>query len=141
MLDVEPWFNVKIMLTIGKVAKRAGLKASAIRYYERHGLLRPSRLPNGYRFYDQDAVKALLFLRNAQALGMTLKDIRQTLDLVREGQRPCSRVRELARQHLTEIDARIRQLRFLRAELRSLLARRVLPGDDGLCPLIPSNLK
>src|SRR5438132_494683 len=125
MLDVEPWFNVKIMLTIGKVARRAGLKASTVRYYERRGLLRSSRLPNGYRFYDQDAVKALVFLRNAQALDMTLKGIGQTLDLVREGQRPCSRVRGLARQHLTEIDARIRQLHCSRKELRSLLTQPV----------------
>lgn len=127
------------MLTIGKVAKRAGLNASAIRYYERNNLLRPSRLLNGYRVYDEDVIKVLRFLRQAQSLGITLKEVRQLLDLARDGQRPCKGVRELARRHLTDIDVKIRQLRSLRRDLRNLLSRRVASRTDELCPLIPSS--
>ena len=96
------------MLTIGKVAKRTGFSASAIRYYERQGLLRPSRLLNGYRVYDEDAVKALRFLCQAQTLGITLKEIKQLLELARSGRRPCKAVRQLASQHIADIDAKIR---------------------------------
>ena len=127
------------MLTIGKVAKRTGFSTSAIRYYERQGLLRPSRLLNGYRFYDEGAIKVLRFLRQAQTLGITLKEIKQLLELTDDGRRPCKAVRELARQHLADIEVKMRQLQSLRIELRNLLSRRVLVRSDELCPLISSN--
>ncbi|MGH7907368.1 MAG: MerR family transcriptional regulator [Candidatus Binataceae bacterium] len=125
------------MLTIGTVARRTGLSASAIRYYERRALLRPSRLLNGYRLYDEDAIKALRFLRRAQALGVTLKEIKPLLELARDGQRPCKGVRELARRHLTDIDTKIHELRFLRREMCKLLSRRAAALSDELCPLLP----
>ncbi|MGH7935307.1 MAG: MerR family DNA-binding protein [Candidatus Binataceae bacterium] len=127
------------MLTIGEVAKRTGLSASAIRYYERHGLVRASRLLNGYRLYDDGAIRALHFLRKAQTLGYTLGEIKQLLELARHGKRPCNSVRELARRHLGDIDAKIRELRSLREELRNLLTRRTTARGNELCPLIPSN--
>jgi MerR family copper efflux transcriptional regulator len=126
------------MLTIGNIAKRTGLSASAIRYYERQGLLRPSRLLNGYRAYGEDAVKALRFLSQAQTLGITLREIKQLLELTRDGRRPCKAVRELAYHHLTEIDERISQLRSLRHILRNLLSDRAATPNDELCPLISS---
>ena len=126
------------MLTIGKAAKLTGFSASAIRYYERRGLLRPSRLLNGYRGYDETAIKTLRFLRQAQTLGITLNEIKQLLELTRDGQRPCHGVRELARRHLNDIDARIHQLRSLRNKLRHLLSRRVAARSDEICPLISS---
>jgi MerR family transcriptional regulator, copper efflux regulator len=127
------------MLTIGSVAKRTGLSASAIRYYERQGLLRPSRLLNGYRVYGEDALKALRFLRQAQTLGITLKKIKQLLQLTRDGRRPCKAVRELARQHIADIDAKILQFRSQRNELRNLLSRHAAARSDELCPLISFN--
>ena len=127
------------MLTIGKVAKRTGFSASAIRYYDRRGLVRPSRLLNGYRVYEEDTIKALRFLRQAQTLGITLSEIKQLLELTRNGQRPCQALREVACRHLNDIDARIRQLRSLRNELRDLSSRNVVADSDELCPLISSN--
>jgi len=127
------------MLTIGKVAKHTGFSASAIRYYERQGLLRPSRLLNGYRVYDADAVKALRFLCQAQTLGITLKEIKQLLELARSGRRPCKAIRQLASQHIADIDSKIRRFRSLRNELCNLLSRRAAARSDELCPLISSN--
>jgi DNA-binding transcriptional MerR regulator len=95
------------MLTIGKVAKRTGFSASAIRYYDRRGLVRPSRLLNGYRVYEEDTIKALRFLRQAQTLGITLNEIKQLLAVTHNGQRPCQAVRELARRHLNDIDIKL----------------------------------
>jgi MerR family transcriptional regulator, copper efflux regulator len=126
------------VLTIGKVAKRTGLSTSAVRYYERQGLLRSSRLLNDYRVYEEDTINALRFVRQAQTLGFTLTEIKQLLELTRDGQRPCQAVRDLARRHLSDIDARIHQLRSLRIKLRDLLSRRVAARGDELCPLISS---
>jgi DNA-binding transcriptional MerR regulator len=125
------------MIKIGVVAKRTGLRASAIRYYEAHGLLRSQRLPNGYRLYSDDAITALRFLRRAQGFGITLQEIKQLLELFRRGQQPCTRVRELARQHLREVESKLSELRSLRRELRALVKRRERGSVGGeICPII-----
>lgn len=126
------------MLTIGAVARRAGVRNSALRYYEARGLLRPAaRLPNGYRIYDEDAVGLLNFVRRAQALGITLKEIRRLLELSRKGQRPCAEVKELARQHLADLDLKIRELKLLRKQLQLLFRRTSRQTRlNAICPLI-----
>ncbi len=125
-------------LTIGQVARQAGLKPSAVRYYERHRIIPPAqRLPNGYRVYDGDTLRWLSFVRRAQGFGMSLDNVRELLQLARHGETPCARVRQLARQHLTEIDHNIRDLQTLKGQLQQLLRRR--PGKSRtrhLCPLI-----
>ncbi len=126
------------MLTIGTVARRAGVRTSAVRYYEAQGLLRPAaRLPNGYRIYDEDAVGLLDFVRRAQTLGITLKEARKLLDLSRRGQQPCEQVKELARYHLHDVDLKIRELKLLRKQLQTLLGRtsQRIRGH-WICPLI-----
>ena len=126
------------MLTIGKVARRVGIRPSAIRYYERQGMLQPTvRGVNGYRTYSDDAVKLLLFVKRAQSLGITLKEIKPLLNLATLGQQPCSHVKRLARNHLREIDDKIRELQALRSELRTLLRRKVRKAHiDEVCPII-----
>lgn len=126
------------MLTIGNVARRAGVRSSTLRYYEARGLLSPAaRLPNGYRIYDEDAINLLNFVRRAQTLGITLKEIRKLLELSRKGQRPCAEVKELARQHLTDLDLRIRELKLLRQQLQLLLRRTAGQSRrNAICPLI-----
>ncbi|MBI4528503.1 MAG: heavy metal-responsive transcriptional regulator [Deltaproteobacteria bacterium] len=126
------------MLTIGKVARRVGIRPSAIRYYERQGMLQPTmRGANGYRTYNDAAVKLLLFVKRAQSLGITLKEIRPLLNLATQGQQPCSHVKQLARNHLREIDNKIRELQGLRKQLRALLRRKVSrPHANEICPMI-----
>ncbi len=126
------------MLTIGNVAQRAGVRNSAVRYYEARGLLKPAaRLPNGYRIYGEDTIDLLSFVRRAQTLGITLKEIRKLLELSRRGQRPCAEVKELARQHLTDLDLKIRELKLLRQQLQLLLRRTSRQSwRNGICPLI-----
>lgn len=128
------------MLTIGKVAERAGVRPSAIRYYERRGMLRPIlRGPNEYRFYSEDTVKLLRFVKRAQSLGITLKEIKPLLNLASQGQQPCSHMKQLARNHLREIEDKIRELQALRNELRTLLRRKAgRPHGNEVCPLIQS---
>jgi len=126
------------MLSIGKVARRVGMRASAIRYYETQGLVPPAaRGVNGYRFYSPNAVKLLLFVRRAQALGMTLKEIKPLLNLAARGQPPCRHVKQLARNHLREVEEKIRHLQMLRSELQMLLHRRAgRPHANEVCPII-----
>src|SRR6266496_3534983 len=126
------------MLTIGKVARRVGIRPSAIRYYERQGMLQPTvRGANGYRTYSDEAVKLLLFVKRAQSLGITLKEIKPLLNLASQGQRPCSHVKQLARNHLREIDEKIRALQILQDELRTLLRRKAgRPHGNEICPII-----
>ncbi|HUC98188.1 MAG TPA: MerR family DNA-binding protein [Candidatus Polarisedimenticolaceae bacterium] len=126
------------MFTIGNVAARVGINTSAIRYYERHGILQPAlRAANGYRFYDADAVRTLVFVKRAQSLGITLKEMKPLLNLAAHGQRPCSYVKRVARRHLNEVSKKISELELLRKDLRMLLTRRVGRRDEtALCPLI-----
>jgi MerR family transcriptional regulator, copper efflux regulator len=128
------------MMTIGNVARRVGIQPSAIRYYERQGLLQPAvRGSNGYRFYSDDAISLLQFVKRAQSLGITLKEIKPLLNLASQGQRPCSHVKQLARRHLNDVGQKIHELQLLREELRSLLKRKVTrPHANEVCPLIES---
>ncbi len=126
-------------ITIGKLASQAGLRPSAIQYYEAHGLLRPSmRLPNGYRIYDEDAAETLRFLRRAQGFGITLREIKQLIDLTRRGRQPCEHARKLITQHLADVETQIREMRVLRKELRSALSRAdsCQASERQLCPII-----
>jgi DNA-binding transcriptional MerR regulator len=127
------------MLTIGNVAEKVGIRPSAIRYYETEGIVRPAlRAANGYRFYNADAVRTLLFVKRAQALGITLKEIKPLLNLATHGQQPCSHVKQVARRHLNQVSQKIRELELLRQELHALLKRKVgrRPHASKVCPLI-----
>jgi DNA-binding transcriptional MerR regulator len=75
--------------------------------------------------YGQDAIRTLRFARRAQSLRMTLKEIRQLLELTQHRRRPCKAISELAHQHLIELNEKIRQLQSTRGEVRYLLPRRM----------------
>ncbi|MGH7779276.1 MAG: MerR family DNA-binding protein [Candidatus Binataceae bacterium] len=126
--------------TIGQVARQAGLKPSAVRYYEKHRIIPPAqRLPNGYRVYDADTLRWLSFVRRAQGFGMSLENVKELLQLASHGRTPCERVRQLAHQHLGEIDQSIRDLRTLKGQLELLLRRKAAGNRERhLCPLIES---
>jgi DNA-binding transcriptional MerR regulator len=127
-------------LSIGEVARRLKLRTSAIRYYERRGLVRAERrLSNGYRFYQREEIELLRFLKHSQKLGVRLREAKELLDIARGGKKPCERVRALARSHLREVNERIRQLEALRDQLRAVLRRTVRAKSVGeICPLIES---
>jgi MerR family transcriptional regulator, copper efflux regulator len=127
-------------LLIGDLAERASVSAPTIRYYESIGLLkRPSRSNGGYRRYREGAVQELQFIRKAQALGFTLAEVAEILQLTRSGKAPCERVFVVARQHLASIDGRIRQLQAFRDHLAAELAKwdgRTGTMRNGVCQII-----
>lgn len=112
-------------MRIGEVASRAGVSTKTIRYYEDIGvILPPRRSPSGYRDYDEPALDRLAFVRAAQAVGLTLGEIRGILAL-RDGgdEPPCGHVLDLLRARSAELDRRIAELRSLRGELTRLVDR------------------
>jgi len=128
-------------LLIGDVAKRTGVSAPTIRYYEGIGLLpSPARSGAGYRRYSDGTIEELLFIRKAQALGFSLDEIAEILQLSRSGTPPCSHVLSIAHQHLAAVDERIRQLRAFRRQLATDLAKwdkqRASVTCTGLCRFI-----
>jgi DNA-binding transcriptional MerR regulator len=119
---------------IGELAERADISTKAIRYYEQIGILAPpARSPSGYRSYDQTALGRLGFVRAAQAMGLTLGEIRQIIAFRDNGQAPCAHVTDLLQRRTAELDARIAELKQLRGELRQL-AERAATLDPEQCP-------
>jgi DNA-binding transcriptional MerR regulator len=111
-------------LRIGELAARSGVSAKTVRYYEDIGLLPPPpRLGSGYRDYEPTTLDRLAFIRAAQAVGLTLGEIRGIVGLRDEGQTPCGHVLDLLRTRAAELDRRIAELRTLRSELNRLVAR------------------
>ena len=101
-------------LTINEVAKRAGIRASAIRYYESIKLLPPPRRISGRRRYNADVLRRLSFIQVSQAAGLTIAEI-QTLMNELDGDMPLSeRWQTLARQKLVEVDALMRRVQGMK---------------------------
>lgn len=124
-------------LTIGTVAKRAGVAIDTIRYYEREGLLpEPLRRASGYRSYNESAIKRLRFIRRAKDLGFTLEEIRDLLALSTDRRGGVRAVRKRAEQRLQSIDARIAELMRIRQGLQQLIKACPGHGDPEQCPIL-----
>ena len=109
-------------LKVGAVAKAAGVGVQTLHYYERLGLLpKPQRSMANYRIYSSDAIRRVKFIKKAQAIGLTLEETKQILDLKERGRAPCGKVAELGERHLQEIDTRLAQLRKYRRALADAL--------------------
>jgi DNA-binding transcriptional MerR regulator len=110
------------MLKIGEVSKRSGVGVEALRFYEKGSLLdSPSRTFGGYRVYGEDVLERLAFIKQAQALGFSLDEIRRIIDDARKGESPCDEVREIVRRRMAEVDERLRELHRYRKELKATL--------------------
>lgn len=106
-------------LTIGKLARLAGVHVETIRYYQRIGLLdQPVKPANGYRNYSIATATRIRFIKRAQQLGFSLKEIS---DLIRFGDCHCAKVRELAEINRTRIQSRIQQLNSIHHRLETLI--------------------
>ena len=131
-------FDTLSQLTIGKLAKRVGLRPSALRYYEEQGLLTPAgRTPAGYRLYDAAAERTLRFVQRAQRLGFSLADIHILLQSA-----PLSdqAVVALAEERFLALERRLTEQLVLRHELEHLLLElqraKTLPADRATEPLL-----
>ena len=124
-------------MTIGKVAKQAGVGVETIRFYEREGLVdEPRRRESGYRQYDPEVVRRIRFIRHAKELGFTLREIKELLDLRIEPGSQCGDVLKLAQAKIDDIDERVRKLQKMRRTLAALTrdCQRGFPSDA--CPIL-----
>ena len=126
-------------LKIGDLARRTGVDARTIRFYEAVGVLPPpARGRNSYRLYASDAEEMLRFIKQAQGLGLALAEIKEIVAIRRGGRPPCSHVYQLLREKATELDRKLRDLVMLRRRVRQSLAAwgRRPPGKAAVCPHI-----
>jgi len=123
-------------LTVGRTARLAEVGIPTMRFYERAGLLpKAARTAANYRIYSDEAVTRIRFIRRAQQLGFTLKDIKELLGLRVSGRTSCSEVRSRAEAKVADIEARIRSLRQMSRALGNL-ARECQSEGGGDCPLL-----
>jgi Cu(I)-responsive transcriptional regulator len=120
---------------IGTLAKLAGVGIDTVRYYERAGLVAPSRrLASGYRRYTTQELTRLRFIRRAQALGFSLKEVRELLAIT--AQRDVARVKRSAQAKLADVEQRIAALDKVRRALTTLIAACPGHGRTADCPIL-----
>lgn len=129
MSATEPARRASDLVRIGDLAAQAGVTRDTLRYYERVGLLpAPHRTRTGYRLYDGVIAERIGFIHKAQALGLTLEEVREVLKVAESASPPCEHVRALLSRRLKDVQARIVELESLRRSLARALARsRSLP--------------
>ncbi len=124
-------------MKIGELAQRTGVPIDTVRYYERQGLLPPpDRQPSGYRSYQADDVTRLRFVRRAKALGFTLEEIRELLDLSGRREDDMGSLKAAAEHKLADVEAKLSELVRIRDGLRTLIE--ACPGHGALdtCPIL-----
>ena len=122
-------------LTIGQLAAAGAVGVETIRFYQRRGLLETPTRNGGIRRYGSFDVRRLRFIRQAQAAGFTLEQIKELLELDSSNDRP--RARELANARVRALDQKIAELERARDALRRL-ARECGSGTTGPCPILTS---
>ena len=124
-------------MQIGLLAKRAGVPIDTVRYYERNGILPPpERQASGYRAYNERDVERLRFLRRAKALGFTLVEIRDLLELSSRRDDDMGSLKATASEKLADVEQKLAELSRIRDGLRVLVD--ACPGHGALerCPIL-----
>ncbi len=131
------------LLFIGDVARLTKLNPKTIRYYEEIDLLpKPKRELNNYRVYSQDTIRRINFIKKAQSLGFTLREIKEILALRDRGFKPCNHVKDLLKQRIVDLEQKLAELTTLRRELRKLedecAGMKTVDDNkgEGICPQI-----
>ncbi len=126
-------------LTRGKLAKRSGVNIETLRYYEKRNLIDPPRRSEaGYRLYTPADILRIRFIKNAQKLGFTLKEIRELLKLRIKINTSCDSVLKKAEHKRAEIMVKIKDLQSMKRALDQLIHKCVesIPTED--CPILES---
>lgn len=131
------------LLQIGEITKKTGTSVDTVRYYEKQGLLdKPARSDGGFRLYPEETIQKLRFIKKAQELGLTLKEIKGIMRRSQEGLKPCcSLVRGLFTDKIKEFESKIKELQQMKRNLEGLLSHWVRTGEArkgsyAVCPQI-----
>ena len=123
-------------LSIGQVARRAGVGVETVRFYEREGLLEePPRRASGYRQYPEEVVSRLRFIKRAQQLGFSLKEISELLLRV-DAQTSCEQVKGRTEAKIAEVERKIIELQQMRQALLQIHSLCNEQGPTGRCPML-----
>lgn len=126
-------------LRIGQVAKAGDVNLETIRYYEREGLMpEPPRLASGYRVFSSDAVRRVRFIKRAQELGFSLKEIKELLSIRIDARKDCSAVRAIAKAKIADVEQKIETLKAMKRVLERVTASCRGAGPTSECPILES---
>jgi len=121
---------------IGEAANASGVSAKMIRHYEEIGLItKVKRAESGYRKYSGNEVHELRFIRQARNLGFSTKQIDVLLKLWRDHRRPSAKVKQLALDHVRELEQKIEEMRAIKSTLEHL-AKHCHGDDRPDCPIL-----
>ena len=121
-------------LSRGTLAKQSGVNSETIRFYEKKGLMPdPQRSAGGHRIYAQSHLKRLSFIRRIRALGFTIREVHDLLDLVDSEEYTCAEVRDRTVDHLRDVEQKLRDLQNMKRTLSSMVSK----CDGGLVPECP----
>jgi MerR family mercuric resistance operon transcriptional regulator len=127
------------IFTIGELARQANVHVETLRYYERRGLIpKPQRTVSNYRVYSPENLRRVKFIKQAQGLGFSLKEINKLLALRATPRARCADVRRYATHKIEDIDAKIRSLARMRKTLEKLLDECSSKGPVTHCPILES---
>lgn len=125
---------------IGELAKQAQVTVDTIRYYEKIGLLsKPKRLASGYRIYESTTIDRLVFIRQAQELGLSLSEIAELVSFKKNDRSTCLKMQSLLTNKLNSLDQRIAILQDFRQTLTTYLTECnsvLLQNTEIICPVI-----
>jgi MerR family copper efflux transcriptional regulator len=125
--------------TIGDLARQANVHVETLRYYERRGLIpKPHRTVSNYRVYSSENLRRVKFIKQAQGLGFSLKEIKKLLALRATPRARCVDVRTYAAHKIEDIDGKIRSLAHMRKTLEKLIAECSGDGPVTRCPILES---
>lgn len=126
-------------LTIGQLAHEAGINPESVRFYEAQNLVpEPPRSMSGYRMYPHGAVLRIRFIKRAQELGFSLKEIKELLSLAEDRTTDCGDVRALAKAKVTEISQKIQTLEAMKRALTVLAEACPGTGPAAKCSILES---
>ena len=128
----------KQLYQIGTLAEKAQVNIQTIRYYERIKILAPKLRKDSkrVRFYDNDSLKTLLFIKNAQELGFQLDEIKDLLKLRSENTGRCDRVRKRASEKLENVQFKIKNLKAIEKNLKNLIDECETKKNQQECPIL-----
>ena len=112
--------EMKESLTIGKLASASGVNVETVRFYERKGILKQPKKQGAFRYYSEDYINRIRFVKRSQELGFTLKESKELLDLKINNQSKCRDVLSKTEEKIQEINLKINDLKKMKKSLKSL---------------------
>jgi len=111
---------MKESLTIGKLADASDVNVETVRFYERKGILKQPKKQGSFRYYSEDYITRIRFIKRSQELGFTLKETKELLDLKIKNQSKCSDVLSKTEEKIQEINQKISDLKKMKKSLEGL---------------------